>query len=42
MRKVLALDCRARTATLEPGVRNLHVSEVAAPHGSSTPRSSSQ
>jgi glycolate oxidase len=33
MRKVLALDPLARTATVEPGVRNLYVSEVAAPHG---------
>jgi glycolate oxidase len=33
MRKVLALDPVARTATVEPGVRNLHVSERALPHG---------
>jgi glycolate oxidase len=33
MRRVLAVDADARTATVEPGVRNLHVSEVAAPHG---------
>jgi glycolate oxidase len=33
MRKVIALDPVARTATVEPGVRNLHVSERAAPHG---------
>ena len=33
MRRLLALDPLARTATVEPGVRNLHVSEVAAPHG---------
>jgi glycolate oxidase len=33
MRRVLGLDARARTATVEPGVRNLHVSELAQPHG---------
>jgi glycolate oxidase len=33
MRRVLALDARARTASVEPGVRNLHVSELAQPHG---------
>ena len=33
MREVLALDPLARTATVEPGVRNLHVSDLAAPHG---------
>ena len=33
MRRVLALDGRARTATVEPGVRNLYVSELAQPHG---------
>ena len=33
MRRVLEVDREARTATVEPGVRNLHVSEVAAPHG---------
>ncbi|HUP97032.1 MAG TPA: FAD-linked oxidase C-terminal domain-containing protein [Usitatibacter sp.] len=33
MRRVLAVDTLARTATVEPGVRNLYVSEVAAPHG---------
>ena len=33
MRKVLELDPLARLATVEPGVRNLHVSERAAPHG---------
>jgi glycolate oxidase len=33
MRQVLALDALARTATVEPGVRNLHVSERAEPHG---------
>ena len=31
--RVLAIDPLARTATLEPGVTNLHISEVAAPHG---------
>ena len=33
MRQVVALDPLARKAVVEPGVRNLHVSEVAAPHG---------
>jgi glycolate oxidase len=33
MRRVLDVDPLARTATVEPGVRNLFVSEVAAPHG---------
>ena len=33
MRHVLALDAAARSADVEPGVRNLRVSEVAAPHG---------
>ncbi len=33
MREVIALDPEARTATVEPGVRNLRVSEEAAPHG---------
>ena len=33
MNRVLAVDAFARTATVEPGVRNLHVSERAAPHG---------
>ncbi|MEO5694517.1 MAG: FAD-linked oxidase C-terminal domain-containing protein [Usitatibacter sp.] len=33
MRRVVEIDPRARTAIVEPGVRNLHVSEVAAPHG---------
>jgi glycolate oxidase len=33
LRKILALDALARTATVEPGVRNLAVSEAAAPHG---------
>ena len=33
MRSVLALDPLARTATVEPGVRNLHVSDRAEPHG---------
>jgi len=31
--KILKLDPRARTATVQPGVRNLAVSEAAAPHG---------
>ncbi|HYC36697.1 MAG TPA: FAD-linked oxidase C-terminal domain-containing protein [Usitatibacter sp.] len=33
MREVHALDPLARTATVGPGVRNLHVSDIAAPHG---------
>ncbi|HET9578697.1 MAG TPA: FAD-linked oxidase C-terminal domain-containing protein [Usitatibacter sp.] len=33
MKRIVALDARARTATVEPGVRNLYVSEMAAPHG---------
>ncbi len=33
MRQVLDVDALARTATVEPGVRNLRVSDVAAPHG---------
>jgi glycolate oxidase len=31
--RILALDPLARTATVQPGVRNLAVSEAAAPHG---------
>src|SRR6476661_9443792 len=33
MSRVLAIDAAARTATVEPGARNLRVSEEAAPHG---------
>jgi glycolate oxidase len=33
MRRILALDPLARTAIVEPGVRNLQVSDEAAPHG---------
>ncbi len=33
MRRVLGVDAAARSADVEPGVRNLKVSEVAAPHG---------
>ena len=33
MNRVIEVDALARTATVEPGVRNLHVSERAAPHG---------
>jgi glycolate oxidase len=33
MKRILALDAGARVAHVEPGVRNLRVSEVAAPHG---------
>ena len=31
--RILAIDVANRTATLEPGVRNLAISEAAAPHG---------
>ena len=31
--KVLAVEALARTATVQPGVRNLAISEAAAPHG---------
>jgi glycolate oxidase len=31
--RILKVDARARTATVEPGVRNLAISEAAAPHG---------
>ncbi len=31
--KILKVDTRARTATVQPGVRNLAISEAAAPHG---------
>ena len=31
--RILSLDALARTATVQPGVRNLAVSEAAAPHG---------
>src|SRR6185503_12047822 len=33
MRHVVALDAAARTAVVEPGVRNLRISEAAAAHG---------
>ena len=33
MRQVVSLDVAARTAIVEPGVRNLRISDVAAPHG---------
>jgi glycolate oxidase len=33
MRRVIEVDPLGRVARVEPGVRNLHVSEVAAPHG---------
>ncbi len=32
-RKILAIDPLARTAVVQPGVRNLAISEAAAPHG---------
>jgi glycolate oxidase len=31
--RIVAIDRRARTATVQPGVRNLAISEAAAPHG---------
>ena len=31
--RILAIDARARTARVQPGVRNLAISEAAAPHG---------
>ena len=33
LRRILAIDPLARTALVEPGVRNLAISEAAAPHG---------
>jgi len=33
LNRILAVDARARTATVQPGVRNLAISEAAAPHG---------
>lgn len=33
LNRILAIDPRARTARVQPGVRNLAVSEAAAPHG---------
>lgn len=33
MNRILELDPKARTARMEPGVRNLAISEAAAPHG---------
>jgi glycolate oxidase len=33
LNQVLEVDARARTATVQPGVRNLAISEAAAPHG---------
>ena len=33
MTRVVDIDPLGRSATVEPGVRNLHVSDVAAPHG---------
>ena len=33
LNRILEVDPRARTATVQPGVRNLAVSEAAAPHG---------
>jgi glycolate oxidase len=32
-KRIVALDARARTATVQPGVRNLAISEAAAAHG---------
>ena len=31
--KILEVDAKSRTATVQPGVRNLAISEAAAPHG---------
>jgi len=33
LNRILEVDPRARTATVQPGVRNLAISEAAAPHG---------
>ncbi|HEU0204670.1 MAG TPA: FAD-linked oxidase C-terminal domain-containing protein, partial [Burkholderiaceae bacterium] len=33
LNRILAVDPRARTAVVQPGVRNLAISEAAAPHG---------
>jgi len=33
LNRILEVDARARTATVQPGVRNLAISEAAAPHG---------
>jgi glycolate oxidase len=33
LNRIIELDPRARTATVQPGVRNLAISEAAAPHG---------
>jgi glycolate oxidase len=33
LNRILCVDVAARTATLQPGVRNLAISEAAAPHG---------
>jgi len=33
LNRIIAIDPRARTATVQPGVRNLAISEAAAPHG---------
>jgi glycolate oxidase len=33
LKRILAIDPLARTATVQPGVRNLAISEAAAPHG---------
>jgi glycolate oxidase len=33
MRRLLSLDPAGRTATVEPGIRNVQVTEAAAPHG---------
>jgi glycolate oxidase len=33
LNRIVELDARARTATVQPGVRNLAISEAAAPHG---------
>ena len=33
LNRIVEVDARARTATVQPGVRNLAISEAAAPHG---------
>src|SRR4029434_8159617 len=33
LNRIIAIDPHSRTATVQPGVRNLAISEAAAPHG---------
>jgi glycolate oxidase len=37
LRRIIAIDAHARRAVVQPGVRNLAISEAAAPHGCITP-----